>query len=114
MLGLFVSVVMALGSIMDNFSFITMPLFLFAYLALFCTIGQHVKDSAAEVREAAYDCEWYAAPIPFRKLILMLLIRCGRESKMDAKPFFEMDFELLMKVMKSAYAIVAVVLNMTR
>lgn len=97
-LGLFMSVIVTTEGVFGDLMFIATPGLLLIYMVLFCAIGQHVKDSVAEVQVAAYDCEWYAAPIPFRKLVLMLLIRCSRESTMDARPFFDMDFVLLAKV----------------
>lgn len=96
-LGLYVSIIVRAGSIKEDLAFLTVSLYMFIYLALFCTIGQHVQDSSLELRAAAYECEWYAAPVPFRKLILLLLIRCGRPSKLSC-PFFEMNFVLLGKV----------------
>lgn len=113
-LGLSVSVIMTMDSIKEHMGLVIAPVFLLSNLVLLCVVGQNVKDSVAEVQDAAYNCEWYSAPIPFRKLILMLLIRCGRESKLEAKPFFEMDFVLLMKVLNSAYAIMAIVLNVSK
>lgn len=97
-LGFFAAIVLTVESVMEDLSYVTVPAFLLIYLALFCAIGQHVKDSAAEVGKAAYNCQWYEAPLPFRKLVLMLLIRSTVEVKLDAKPFFEMDYVLFKKV----------------
>lgn len=47
---------------------------------------------------AIYDCEWYSAPPRFRKLMLMFMIRCKRPTTVEAKPFYQLNFALLMKV----------------
>lgn len=97
-MGLFLSVIVTMDSIKKDLSLVTEPVILLVYQALFCAIGQHLRDSAAMIEEAAYGCNWYLASIKFRKMILMLLIRSQRETIMDAKPFFELNFALFAKV----------------
>lgn len=107
------SVVITADSVMEDVMFIAVPVFILLYLFLFSAIGQHVKDSVAEVEKAAYNCNWYDASIPFRKLVLMLLIRCNVESKFEAKPFFEVDLVLVSKVGRRYYLFAYVIIGLS-
>lgn len=50
---------------------------------------------------AIYDCDWYSAPIAFRKMVLMFLIRCHKPTLVHAKPFYELNLAQLTNVSKS-------------
>lgn len=56
------------------------------------------KSQSTSIGEAIYDSNWYEAEVRFRKLVLMLLTRSMTPAMIDAKPFYELDFELLMNV----------------
>lgn len=59
---------------------------------------QSFAFQAEEVRAAIYDCNWYSAPIPFQKLVLNMLTRTMTETKFEAYPLFDLNFELLARV----------------
>lgn len=50
------------------------------------------------MRVAIYECDWYSAPIPFRKLVLNVLTRCSHETLFRANPFYDLDLLLLTRV----------------
>lgn len=53
---------------------------------------------ADELRYGIYNCDWYSAPIPFRKLVLNVLTRCTKDTIFEAYPWYVLDFELLKRV----------------
>lgn len=59
---------------------------------------QNKQFQADEVRFGIADCDWYSAPIPFRKLVLNVLTRCTREVNFRASPFYDLDLVLLTRV----------------
>lgn len=54
------------------------------------------------------ECDWYSAPIPFRKLVVNVLIRCTHETLFRASPFYDVDLLLLTRVLKTTYSLIAV------
>lgn len=44
---------------------------------------------------AIYECNWYDAPIIFRKMIIMFQIRMQTPVVVHAKPFYELNFAQL-------------------
>lgn len=53
---------------------------------------------AMQVEVAIYDCDWYSAPLPFRRLVLMFMVRCKKPITVRAKPFYTMNLLLLSRV----------------
>lgn len=47
---------------------------------------------------AIYDCDWYSAPLPFKRLVLMFMVRCKKPITVRAKPFYTMNLLLLSRV----------------
>lgn len=47
---------------------------------------------------AIYECDWYSSPMPFKKLVLMFLIRCRKPIIVHAKPFYQLNLALLAHV----------------
>lgn len=50
------------------------------------------------MEEAIYECNWYTAPIPFKKLVYMFMIRCKKPITVAAEPFYKLNFALLTRV----------------
>lgn len=47
---------------------------------------------------AIYECNWYSAPLQFKKLLLMFMLRCRKPVIVRGKPFYKLDLELLARV----------------
>lgn len=117
-LGIFAAVILSMGSILKSWQMFFLPVYLFSFTVSFCVIGQHLKDSvcffnswcivflintikdlqADEVRVGIYECDWYSAPIPFRKLVLNVLTRSTKDTLLSASPFYDVDLLLLTRV----------------
>lgn len=128
-ISLFVAVSFMMHSAFEVVTFLFFPANLYCVAGIICALGQSVMDSvrscqwlsfiyaeelltpnlvlalnqAHEMEVAMYDCDWYSAPPPFRKLILMFMIRCKRATTVEAKPFYRLNFALLMKVSHYIY-----------
>lgn len=124
-LGLYVAVILSIGSLQKIMEVLSFPIFLIIILGLFCGLGQKLTESvglpfrdklilwslilfllenrafqADEVRIAIYDCDWHSAPAPFRELVLNLLTRCTRDTIFEATPYFVLNFELFKRVIE--------------
>lgn len=49
-LGLFVAVILSVGSLMELMCHVGLPLYIFLTITLFCSIGQHLKNSVRKYR----------------------------------------------------------------
>lgn len=117
--GYFVANLVDSESFLEALSFISFPLWMFCYISTFCVLGEIVRDSvgvllenpqeyisykamiqfkAHKVTEAVYFCCWYSSPIGLQKLLLMFLTECQRETIINVKPFFVLNFKLMTKV----------------
>lgn len=70
---------------------------------------------------AIYECDWYSSPLPFKKLVLMFLIRCRKPIIVHAKPFYQLNLALLAHVRlwtanedKPFIKIIALIFQITR
>lgn len=96
--GLLIGVSFTMDSVLEKTIYLAYPFNLLAIVTLLCNLGQAMLDASQGLEAAVYECDWYSAPRPFKKLVLMFLIQCQQPIGIDAKPFYKFDLMLLARV----------------
>lgn len=112
--GLLLAVSITLESTWSRVIYLGYPLNLVLAATMICSLGQYLGDSVSvpfshlvaplilvcifkchELEVAIYNCGWYGAPVPFRKLILQFMTQFTTTLGIDAEPFYP-NFNLML------------------
>ncbi|EFA10703.1 odorant receptor 85c [Tribolium castaneum] len=69
-----------------------------------CHAGQAVISESLTIPEAALDSHWYEAPVKYKKVLLLLLVRSQKAFNLQATPIGIMSFDLFIALLKTSYS----------
>nr|QIJ45812.1 olfactory receptor [Glyphodes pyloalis] len=90
----------------DLVRFVSMLAYFFCMtlqLFLYCYQGHQLSEQSVQVAGAAYEMPWYNCHTPFRREILMMMVRARRISKITAAGFTTLSLSAFMSIMKASY-----------
>ncbi|XP_051170461.1 odorant receptor coreceptor-like [Leptopilina boulardi] len=84
------------------------------HLLYHCIPGQRLKDHSIIVNEYLYASHWYKMPSRIKKVLLMMMIRSFKESKVSVGKFFTLSLETYSMLLKTIFSYLSVLISMTK
>ncbi|XP_051168917.1 putative odorant receptor 71a [Leptopilina boulardi] len=78
-----------------------------------CVPAQRLKDHSIIVNEYLYSSHWNNMPLKIRKLLLLMMIRSYKESKLSCGKFLTLSLETFSSLMKTIFSYLSVLISMT-
>lgn len=94
----FVLIVLADQGIIFIVKNLLYPFFAFTVLLIWCVVGQLLLNQTSVLSNSLYDCNWMDAPLKFKKILLLFMLRSQRHLEIDAKPFYEANLFMFTNV----------------
>ncbi|VVC98469.1 unnamed protein product [Leptidea sinapis] len=91
--------------------FVSMTLFIFCILTelfLYCYFGNELTVESDQLAGAAYAMRWEDTSLPFRRSLLLLMLRARRPLRPAAGRVLPLSLETFLKILKSSYTFYAV------
>ncbi|XP_025155498.1 odorant receptor 49b-like [Harpegnathos saltator] len=76
-------------------------------------IGQEVIDHSSEIPQAAYSAMWYDMPVKVQKMIMLLIARSQKPSKLTVAKFYIINLESFNMVMKTSMSYCTVMISLS-
>lgn len=70
---------------------------------LYCYQGHQLADESSEMAYAAYECPWYACSTPFRRSLLLLMLRSRRVAQLTVGGLTTLSLTSFMSLIKASY-----------
>ncbi|XP_050669832.1 odorant receptor Or2-like [Leptidea sinapis] len=94
-----------------SLEFVSMTLFIFCILTelfLYCYFGNELTVESDQLAGAAYAMRWEDTSLPFRRSLLLLMLRARRPLRPAAGRVLPLSLETFLKILKSSYTFYAV------
>ncbi|XP_051169047.1 odorant receptor 22b-like isoform X2 [Leptopilina boulardi] len=78
-----------------------------------CVPAQRLKDHSLIINVNRYASDWYKMPVKVRKLLLLIMMRTYKESKLSCGKFFTLSMETFSTILKTIFSYLSVLLSMT-
>ncbi|CAG9857147.1 unnamed protein product [Phyllotreta striolata] len=76
-----------------------------------CYYGNEVIKESDKLTDSAYHCDWSECPLEFQKNLVFFMTRSQRPIKLYAGNFFALSLETFIKILKSSWSFVAVLIQ---
>ncbi|XP_032686492.1 odorant receptor 85f-like [Odontomachus brunneus] len=74
--------------------------------------GQRVIDHSSEIPTAVYDCVWYRMPVEIQKMLMLLIVRSQRPSRMILAGIYIINLESFTSVMRTSVSYCTVMISL--
>nr|CUQ99414.1 Olfactory receptor 34 [Manduca sexta] len=71
---------------------------------LYCYQGDYLSEESSDIADAAYECPWYACPIPLRRSLLVIMARSRRVAILTAGGFSTLSLACFVSIIKASYS----------
>ncbi|KAI5639129.1 7tm odorant receptor domain-containing protein [Phthorimaea operculella] len=101
------------GNLVRLFSMGTYLLNMMFQVFIYCYQGHHLSEESADVAGYAYKCPWYACSVRLRKMILVIMTRTRRVTKITAGGFTTLSLGSFMAIIKASYSLFTLLQQVT-
>ncbi|XP_044759472.1 odorant receptor 30a-like [Coccinella septempunctata] len=83
-------------------------MFVFFQLFIVYWHGQILIEESGSISTSIYESNWYEADNKTRKLLILMMKRSQKPLGVTVGPFFFVDMELFLKIVKAVYSITTI------